>query len=166
MADPNTQPPAEASSPSSVETWTDIPKTPPPQAIPGNPQRISLGDAAATIKAEDFLKVHEQPCARDGYMTGIGFGAAVGMLRFVLRGAVYNSASWAVGAGVLSSVLHYEYCRYRLREEKIKMKRVMEVFEMRQAKAREERLEQDRLRREAEAEKARRNRSWFGSFSR
>lgn len=43
-------------------------------------------DAARTIKAEDFLHVHQNPCARQGFLFGIGGGVAAGALRYVMRG--------------------------------------------------------------------------------
>lgn len=49
-------------------------------------QRATLGEAVSTIKAEDFLSVHKAPCSRQGILTGIGGGAALGALRFILGG--------------------------------------------------------------------------------
>jgi len=43
-------------------------------------------DAAKTIKLGDFMKVHQYPCHRQGYLAGIGGGAAVGALRYILGG--------------------------------------------------------------------------------
>ncbi len=51
------------------------------------PQRgVSIIDAAKTIKRDDFLKVHQLPCHRQGYMTGIGAGVALGVTRFLFGG--------------------------------------------------------------------------------
>lgn len=52
----------------------------------GGQQRATIGEAVGTIKAEDFLSVHHAPCSRQGLLTGIGGGAGVGALRFVLGG--------------------------------------------------------------------------------
>lgn len=49
-------------------------------------KRATLGEAVSTIKPEDFTKVHEAPCTREGLLTGIGSGAAAGFLRYIVGG--------------------------------------------------------------------------------
>lgn len=49
-------------------------------------QRPSISDAVSMIKSEDFTKVAETPCARTGFLTGIGAGFGAGGLRFVIGG--------------------------------------------------------------------------------
>lgn len=41
-------------------------------------------EAIKTVKPHDFLTVHQQPCARDGLVTGIGLGGATGALMWVV----------------------------------------------------------------------------------
>jgi hypothetical protein len=48
-------------------------------------ERASISDAFKSIKASDWGTFLERPCVRDGLMTGIGAGAAMGALRVVLR---------------------------------------------------------------------------------
>ena len=49
-------------------------------------KRDLVWEAAKTIRPSDFLELHKTPCAREGWMTGIGMGAAAGALRFILGG--------------------------------------------------------------------------------
>lgn len=56
-----------------------------PEGVDPN-KRATVGEAFKTIKSEDILKVHQTPCSRDGFITGIGSGAAVGFLRYIVGG--------------------------------------------------------------------------------
>ncbi|KAG6357803.1 hypothetical protein INS49_013682 [Diaporthe citri] len=96
-------------------------------------KRATVGEAFKTIKSDDILKVHQAPCSRDGFITGIGSGAAVGFLRYIIGAPVPKSANWAVGSGVAISILAYEYCQYQRRVERANMKRVVEVVGKKQA---------------------------------
>lgn len=49
-------------------------------------KRATVSDAFKTIKSDDLLKVHQAPCSRDGFITGIGSGAAIGFLRYIVGG--------------------------------------------------------------------------------
>lgn len=49
-------------------------------------KRATVGEAVQTIKPEDFLKVHQTPCARDGLLAFIVGGTGVGGLRYVFGG--------------------------------------------------------------------------------
>lgn len=51
-----------------------------------NNGRPTISDAVGMIKTEDFANVHNTPCARQGFLTGIATGAGFGGLRFVLKG--------------------------------------------------------------------------------
>jgi hypothetical protein len=57
-------------------------------AVPAKPSDISLADAAKTISISDFKRIHEMPCHRQGYMTGIAGGATVGVIRYISGGMV------------------------------------------------------------------------------
>ncbi|KAL2151113.1 hypothetical protein VTH82DRAFT_6211 [Thermothelomyces myriococcoides] len=87
----------------------------------------TLAEAVQTIKPSDFLTFHQAPCARTGLLTGIGAGGAVGALRWIMGLPVPRAANWAVGAGVLGAIGQYEYCQFRRRQEREKVKRVVEV---------------------------------------
>lgn len=50
-----------------------------------------MSEAFKTIKPEELLTVTQTPCARDGFIGGILTGAAVGGVRFIMRGK-YRSA--------------------------------------------------------------------------
>jgi hypothetical protein len=49
------------------------------------PDRASISEAFRSIKPSDYNTFLEKPCVRDGLLTGIGAGTAVGALRIVLR---------------------------------------------------------------------------------
>lgn len=46
----------------------------------------TISDAVSMIKPEDFTKIAETPCARNGFLMGIASGFGVGGLRFILTG--------------------------------------------------------------------------------
>ncbi|KAL1859034.1 hypothetical protein Daus18300_009672 [Diaporthe australafricana] len=119
-------------------------------------KRATVGDAFKTIKGDDLLKVHQAPCSRDGFITGIGSGAAVGFLRYIV--GVPKCANWAVGSGVAISVLAYEYCQYQRRVERANMKRVVEVVSKKQADMK--RQEEEKKQQRSAANVAPANKSW------
>ncbi|KAL2186514.1 cytochrome oxidase biogenesis protein, Cox20 subunit [Thermothelomyces heterothallicus CBS 203.75] len=123
----------------------------------------TIVDAMQTIKPSDFLTFHQAPCARTGLLAGIGAGAAVGALRWIMGLPVPRAANWAVGTGVLGAIGQYEYCQFRRHQEREKVKRVVEVYAAKQAREKKEKEEQERREREKalakereEAEKRRR----------
>lgn len=127
------------------------------------PQPATISDAWKNIKAGDFLAVHQTPCARTGFLTGIGSAAAVGALRFVLGAGVPKAANWAVGAGALGAVLQYEFCQAARRKEREKMKRVVEVYDRKQAeiKAEEDRLRARKAQEETDEARRKAERRWW-----
>lgn len=48
--------------------------------------RPTISKAVSMIKKDDFTNVANIPCARQGFLVGIGSGAGVGGLKFVLSG--------------------------------------------------------------------------------
>lgn len=46
-------------------------------------REVSLVEEVKSIKWEDLTKVHQQPCARESFLTGIGAGFTAGGLTFV-----------------------------------------------------------------------------------
>ncbi|KHE82489.1 cytochrome oxidase biogenesis protein, Cox20 subunit [Neurospora crassa] len=117
-----------------------------PQVVPGQQQqqkptthssnRISLTEVASTISPSDFLSVHETPCARQGFMTGIGAGAGIGVLRWIMGLPIPKAANWGVGCGIVGAMAQYEYCQWQRRKEKEKMQRVVAVYTKKQAENR------------------------------
>ncbi|KAK1776659.1 hypothetical protein QBC45DRAFT_212314 [Copromyces sp. CBS 386.78] len=113
-------------------------------SLPGQPQqqqqqhtnRIPISDAISSIKPQDFLSVHETPCARQGFMTGIGSGASIGVLRWIMGLPIPKAANWGVGCGILGAMAQYEYCQWQRRKEKEKMQRVVAVYTKKQAESR------------------------------
>ncbi len=161
-----------------------VPAAPPPQ------KPLSITDAAKSIKKEDFLHVYQYPCARQGFMAGIGGGAAVGAVRYILggmwedeqqsqrgevseilkanepllsdTGSVPKAANWVVGAFFLSSIISYEYCQARRTAEKERMRRVVEVYDRTKASLKQEMDEAKRKEEEAEAARlAVQKRHWY-----
>ena len=64
--------------------------------------RPTISEAVSMIKADDFTNVHNTPCARQGFLTGIAAGAGVGALKFVLKGACAVPADVSIFANKLS----------------------------------------------------------------
>ncbi|CAK7270041.1 hypothetical protein SEPCBS119000_003884 [Sporothrix epigloea] len=107
-------------------------------------QQASVADAVKSIKASDFLAVYQVPCARQGFLTGIGGGAVVGALRYILGAGVPKAANWAVGAFALGGIVSFEVCQAARRAEAAKMKRVVEVYDRKQADMRQREAEKAR----------------------
>ncbi|KAI2616908.1 hypothetical protein GGS26DRAFT_596673 [Hypomontagnella submonticulosa] len=118
------------------------------------PELPTLEEGLRSIKADDFLSVHKIPCARQGFMTGIISGAAVGVGKYLIGGRVPKASNWAVGAFFLSSIVQFEYCRAQRLKERAAMARVVEVIDKKQAEKKAKAEEAARLRQEAQ-EKAR-----------
>ncbi|CAK7214022.1 hypothetical protein SCUCBS95973_002001 [Sporothrix curviconia] len=132
QAPPQTTPDQSSSSSSSAPTK------------PSHQQRASVSDAVKSIKASDFLTVYQVPCARQGFLTGIGGGAVVGALRYILGASVPRAANWAVGAFALGGIVSFEVCQAARRAEAAKMKRVVEVYDRKQADLQRQKAEKAR----------------------
>jgi cytochrome c oxidase assembly protein subunit 20 len=72
------------------ESQTNADGTPNPDAPP---VQHTLREALDSIKKDDWARITETPCAREGLLTGIGSGFAVGMLRFLVKGTLSKAAS-------------------------------------------------------------------------
>ncbi|GKT55816.1 mitochondrial cytochrome c oxidase protein 20-like protein [Colletotrichum tofieldiae] len=114
----------------------------PPQEGSAQQGYPSISEAVKSIKSDDFLAVTKTPCARDGFLTGIASGAGVGGLRYVMRGSPIKAANWAVGSFLVGCIGQYEYCQYLRRQERIKMKRTVEVYQETMVEKRRRELEQ------------------------
>ncbi|KAI1359792.1 hypothetical protein F5Y08DRAFT_344339 [Xylaria arbuscula] len=130
-----------------------------PSASPGEPAtegqagrqpRPTLKEGFESIKSDDFLKVHQIPCAREGLMTGMGAGAVVGAGRYFTGAKAPKAANWAFGAFLLGSIVQFEYCQAQRRMERAAMARVVEVIDRKQAEKKAQAAEAARLKREAE----------------
>ncbi|KAI0471420.1 hypothetical protein F4859DRAFT_515636 [Xylaria cf. heliscus] len=120
----------------------------------GRPSRPTFKDGVQSIKSEDFLKLHQIPCAREGLLTGIGAGTVIGAGRYLVGANTPKAANWAFGGFVLGSLIQWEYCQAQRRKERAAMARVVEVIDRKKAEKKAQAEEAARLRREAE-EKAR-----------
>ncbi|KAG8162812.1 hypothetical protein KVR01_007290 [Diaporthe batatas] len=152
---PNNQPTPgdEQARRAAMERYAEVSlkSVPLPEGVDPN-KRATVGEAFKTIKSDDILKVHQAPCSRDGFITGIGSGAAVGFLRYIIGAPVPKSANWAVGSGVAMSILAYEYCQYKRRVERANMKRVVEVVSKKQADLRKKEEEEQQKKLASRAE--------------
>ncbi|KAK3293010.1 uncharacterized protein B0H64DRAFT_204489 [Chaetomium fimeti] len=134
----------------------------PPQPGDGRPRRPTLSEAAQSIKPGDFLTFHQAPCARSGLLTGIGAGAAMGGIRWIMGLPIPRAANWAVGAGALGAIAQYEYCQLKRMQEREKVKRVVEVYAAKQAREKREKYEEEKRERErGEEEMAARKGGWW-----
>lgn len=97
-----------------------------------------------SIKPSDFLTVYQIPCARTGFLTGIGGGAAIGGLRYILGASIPKAANWAVGAFAAGSIIAFEVCQASRRAEAAKMKRVVEVYDRKQAELQQQKAQKAR----------------------
>ncbi|PSR92358.1 hypothetical protein BD289DRAFT_451833 [Coniella lustricola] len=135
-----------------------------PEGVDPN-KRATLGEAVTTIKPDDFLKVHQAPCSREGLLTGIGSGGAIGFLRYIIGAPVPKAANWAVGSGIAVSILAYEYCQYQRRVERGNMKRVVEVVTKKQAEQKkleeEKRIQQQQDQAASTLQKPGQQKSWY-----
>ncbi|KAF5521354.1 Cytochrome c oxidase assembly protein COX20 [Colletotrichum aenigma] len=86
-------------------------------------------EVVKNIKSEDFTTFAQAPCARDGLLTGIAAGFVVGGLRLVFKGTIGKASNWAVGSFLLGAAGRHEYCQYERLQERIRMKRTVEVYQ-------------------------------------
>ncbi|KAI1748683.1 hypothetical protein F4782DRAFT_534123 [Xylaria castorea] len=116
----------------------------------GRPHRATFKQGMQTITSGDFFRVHQIPCAREGFMTGIGAGVAVGAGRYIVGARAPRAANWAFGAFILGSVIQWEYCQAQKRKQRAAMARVVEVMDRKQAEKSARAAEAARLRQEGE----------------
>ncbi|KAI0165456.1 hypothetical protein GGR52DRAFT_558773 [Hypoxylon sp. FL1284] len=130
-----------------------------------SPSLPSMKEGFQSIKSDDFFNVHKIPCARQGFLTGIGAGAALGMGRYVVGGRAVKSANWAFWSFVAGSIVQWEYCRAQRANERAAVARIVEVMDKKQAEKKAQAEEAARLKKEQAEEKLRQEaasrRSWF-----
>ncbi|KAJ1983543.1 hypothetical protein H4R33_004709 [Dimargaris cristalligena] len=69
------------------------------------------------LSKDDFNRVHEMPCFRDGFLYGMTGGAVLGALRFLQRGNVMSACNWAVGGTCALALISHEVCLYQRRAQ-------------------------------------------------
>ncbi|KAJ8112873.1 hypothetical protein ONZ43_g5287 [Nemania bipapillata] len=132
-----------------------------PTGEPIKTTRPTFKEGIDSIKSDDFFSVHKIPCAREGFMTGIGAGTVVGMGRYFVGARAPKAANWAFGAFILGSIIQWEYCQAQRRKERAAMLRVVEVMDRKQAE-KAQAAEAARLKREAEKKAAvEARKSWY-----
>ncbi|KAJ2898424.1 mitochondrial cytochrome c oxidase protein 20-like protein [Zalerion maritima] len=127
-------------------TFSDIPK----DRQPEQQKPAKYADLADKLDFQGLLKVHERPCGREGLLTGIGGGAAMGAIRFVFGTSVPKAANWAVGTFLLGSIASFEYCKFNRRQEHGRVKRLLKVYN---AELKKKQEEEEASKRKAEEER-------------
>ncbi|KAI1851331.1 hypothetical protein JX265_000435 [Neoarthrinium moseri] len=127
-----------------------------------NNKRPTIADGLKTIKSDDWLKVHQIPCARQGFLTGIGAGALIGAGRYLFGARVPKAANWAAGGFLLGSIIQWEFCQYSRTQERVAMARAVEIIDRKQAEKKAKAEEAARRRAEAnEKAKEAAQKSWY-----
>ncbi|KAK7966841.1 uncharacterized protein PG986_001118 [Apiospora aurea] len=124
-----------------------------PQTEGTGNKRPTVSDGFKTIKRDDWFRIHQIPCAREGFMTGIVTGFVTGSGRLIAGGKLSKGLNWGVGGFLISSLVGWEYCQAMRRKEKAAMARVVEVMDRKKAEKMKQAEEAARKRKEA-AEKA------------
>ncbi|KAK8038287.1 hypothetical protein PG994_015054 [Apiospora phragmitis] len=125
----------------------------------GGNKRPTVSEGLKTIKRDDWFKIHQIPCAREGFMTGIATGFVTGSGRLIAGGTLSKGLNWGVGGFLISSLVGWEYCQAMRRKEKAAMARVVEVMDRKKAEKMKRAEEAAKKRKEA-AEKEAANR-WY-----
>ncbi|KAK2735102.1 hypothetical protein CKAH01_07886 [Colletotrichum kahawae] len=132
-----------SSSPSTTTTTAEAAPKPDPKNFQANfpvqegaQKPTTAWEVVKNIKSEDFTKFAQAPCARDGLLTGIAAGFVVGGLRLVFKGTIGKASNWAVGSFLLGAAGRHEYCQYERLQERIRMKRTVEVYQENMAEKR------------------------------
>ncbi|KAF0315408.1 Cytochrome c oxidase protein 20 mitochondrial [Colletotrichum asianum] len=99
------------------------------EGAPAAQKPTTAWEVVKNIKSEDFTTFAQAPCARDGLLTGIAAGFVVGGLRLVFKGTIGKASNWAVGSFLLGAAGRHEYCQYERLQERIRMKRTVEVYQ-------------------------------------
>ncbi|KAK7954095.1 hypothetical protein PG996_014981 [Apiospora saccharicola] len=122
-----------------------------PQTERAGNKRPTITEGLKTIKPDDWFKIHQIPCAREGFMTGIATGFVTGFGRLIAGGRIPKALNWGVGGFLISSLAGWEYCQSVRRQEKAAMARVVEVMDRKKAEKWKQAEETMRKRKEAKA---------------
>ncbi|KAJ1647727.1 hypothetical protein J3B02_003786 [Coemansia erecta] len=77
---------------------------------------------------DDLANVlHEEPCAREGLLYGIGTGVGVGVLRFIRTGRGINAGNWAVGTFAVVAIVAKKLCHYQQMHQRAKTRTLLEM---------------------------------------
>ncbi|KAJ1808868.1 hypothetical protein LPJ56_004559, partial [Coemansia sp. RSA 2599] len=71
--------------------------------------------------------LHEEPCAREGLLYGIGTGLGVGLLRFIRTGRGINAGNWAVGSFAVVAIVAKKLCHYQQKHQRAKTRTLLEM---------------------------------------
>ncbi|KAI1174775.1 hypothetical protein F4777DRAFT_579667 [Nemania sp. FL0916] len=127
---------------------------------PSRPAMPSFKEGVQSIKPGDFFSIHRLPCAREGFLTGIGAATVIGAGRYVVGGKAFKAANWAVGSFMLGSVIQWEVCQAQRRRERAAMARAVEIMDHKQAE--QKKADEDaRLKREAEEKAREAQKRWY-----
>ncbi|KAJ2226261.1 hypothetical protein IWW45_007537 [Coemansia sp. RSA 485] len=88
----------------------------------------TISDVAKAHRWDDLTNVlHEEPCAREGLLYGIGTGLGVGLLRFIRTGRGINAGNWAVGTFAAVAVAAKHLCHYQQMHQRAKTRTLLEM---------------------------------------
>ncbi|CAG8461973.1 5405_t:CDS:2 [Racocetra persica] len=79
------------------------------------PQPSDFAEIMKNLSIDDFKNVGKMACFRGSLLNGIGGGATIGALRYMLKGSILSASNWAVGSFFLISMGSWEYCRRKRR---------------------------------------------------
>ncbi|KAI1333308.1 hypothetical protein F5Y16DRAFT_9557 [Xylariaceae sp. FL0255] len=128
------------------------------------PSRPTFLEGIQSIRFDDFWKILQIPCAREGFLTGIGSGVAIGAVRYLVGGRATRAANWAAGSFIIGGIVHWEYCQAQRRRERATMARAVQVMEQKKAEQRAQALQAAnaaRIKREEEEKALQAQKKWY-----
>ncbi|KAI0696282.1 hypothetical protein BC835DRAFT_1343210 [Cytidiella melzeri] len=96
-------------------------------------------EAVTRLSLDDFHHIGEMPCVRNSLMSGIASGAGIGIIRsMTLRTNRIGAFHWAFGTFTVISVGTWAMCQKSLKDERERVRMVIEAMPRRMAKKAEE----------------------------
>ncbi|KAI9500227.1 hypothetical protein BX070DRAFT_63394 [Coemansia spiralis] len=71
----------------------------------------------------DFVR--NTPCAREGFLYGIGIGTVAGILRFYKKGSIASANMWAVSGFAVGAVVIKKLCGFQQAQYHAKMQTLL-----------------------------------------
>ncbi|KAJ1941252.1 hypothetical protein FBU59_003552 [Linderina macrospora] len=68
-----------------------------------------------------------EPCAREGFLYGIGTGFGVAVLRFFQRGKIFSAGNWGVATFAAVAILSKQLCHFQHAHQRAKIHTLMEM---------------------------------------
>ncbi|KAI1007359.1 hypothetical protein K3495_g856 [Podosphaera aphanis] len=131
----------------------------------GRQEIPSLVEAIKTVRWQDFKQVHMYPCTKDSLLVGIAGAFGMGGVRTIFGASIPKAANWAVGTFAIAAVASYEICQAKRNIEKVQIKKVVEVMDLKkaekQAALEARRQERRKLKEEEDARKETAAKSWW-----